>query len=173
MSANGADRVYTPKVPTRSTCVQKGFRVNKGFLDKSDYDGLLSTKENVYYSIKGLIEGDIDECLIRETCLRGQRNGNIAVRYDCVEVFKSLQCLSHKRVIHEDGTTSVYIAFLILHREDVGRIRQMVSRLYSLLFSNPSNAILHPSYGRCTCLNFSLYWKNCYILSYKRDPILL
>jgi hypothetical protein len=63
----------------------KGFRVNKGFLDKSNFEGLLPTKENVYNSIKGLIDGDINECSIRQTCLRGQRNGNIAVRKDYVK----------------------------------------------------------------------------------------
>jgi len=35
----------------------EGFRVNKGFLDKSNFDGLLPTK---YNSIKGLIDGDIN-----------------------------------------------------------------------------------------------------------------
>jgi len=88
---------------------EKGFRVNKGFLDKSNFEGLLPTKENVYNSIKGLIDGDINQCSIRQTCLRGQRNGNIAVRNDFVKVLKSLQCLSHKRKINEDGSTSPII----------------------------------------------------------------
>ena len=87
----------------------KGFRVNKGFLDKSNFEGLLPNKENVYNSIKGLIDGDVNECSIRQTCLRGQRNGNIAVRNDYVTVLKSLQRLSHKRVINEDGSTSPII----------------------------------------------------------------
>jgi len=87
----------------------KGFRVNKGFLDKSNFEGLLPTKENVYNFFKGLIDGDINQCSIRQTCLRGQRNGNIAVTNDYVKVLKSLQFLSHKRVINEDGSTSPII----------------------------------------------------------------
>jgi hypothetical protein len=61
---------------------------------------------DVYNSIKSLMDGDITECSIRQTCVRGQRNGNIAVRNDYVKSLKSLQCLSHTRVIHQDGTTS-------------------------------------------------------------------
>jgi len=108
--ALGAGYAYAMGAGSEKVYVRaKGFRVNKGFLDKSNFDGLLPTKENVYNSIKGLIDGDINQCSIRQTCLRGQRNGSIAVRNDYVKVLKSLQCLSHKRVINEDGTTSPII----------------------------------------------------------------
>ena len=100
-----APKMYAMSAP--SVYVRaKGFRINKGFLDKSDFEGLLPTKENVYNSIKGLIDENINECSIRHTFLRGQRNGNIAVRNDYVKSFKSLQCISHKRLLHEDGSTS-------------------------------------------------------------------
>ena len=111
--ADGADKVYADgsnsvyaesadEVYVRA----KGFRIDKGFLDKSDFDALLPTKENVNNSTKGLMDGDITECSIRQTCLRGQRNGNIAVRNDFIKYFNSLQCLSHIRVLDEDGSTS-------------------------------------------------------------------
>jgi len=86
----------------------KGFRVNKGFVDKSDFDGLLPTQQNVYESMKGLIDGDITESSIRQTCLRGQRNGNMAVRSDSVKSLKPFNCLSNKGVIHDNGSTTPF-----------------------------------------------------------------
>jgi hypothetical protein len=55
MSADSTDKIYVDA---------KGFKINKGFVDKSHFDGLLPTKESVYNSIKGLIHGDITETLL-------------------------------------------------------------------------------------------------------------
>jgi len=101
-----APKMYAMSADSKVYVRAKGFRINKGFLHKSDFEGLLPTKENVYNSIKRLIDGNISECSIRQTCLRRQRNGNIAVRNDYVKSLKSLHCLSHKRLIHEDGCSS-------------------------------------------------------------------